>query len=74
MAVMSNKLESILRLKVKTGIDENGKDKLAVKSYNNVKTDATNDAIYDVARLINSLETTPAVSIMRQDSFELVQG
>ncbi|HBM80480.1 MAG: DUF1659 domain-containing protein [Clostridiales bacterium] len=72
MPAIANKLSTILQLKVKTGTDEEGKDILATQSFRRVKTDALDDDIYAIAQAIDSMESTPLVSVAKQDTYELV--
>jgi len=72
MAVIANKISTALQLKVKTGVDESGSDVIATQTYRRVKTDSTDSDIYEVAQTIGSLESTPVTSVVKADSFELV--
>lgn len=72
MAIVANKLSTTLQLKVKTGTDERGNDVFQTQSYRRVKTGAADGDIYSVAQAIGSLESTPVASIMKADSYELV--
>lgn len=72
MPVITNKISTALQLKVKTGTDESGNDTIATQSYRKVKTDAVDSDIYSVAQTIGSLESTPIVTVVKADSFELV--
>lgn len=71
MAVLVNKLSTWLQLKVKEGVDQNGGDIISTQTFRRVKTDASDDSIYEVAQAIGSLESTPVVSTQKTDSYEL---
>lgn len=72
MAVIANKVETALQLKVRTGVDNAGNDIIATQTYRSVKGTTSDSDIYDIASVIGSLETTPTVSILKQENYELV--
>ncbi|KPU44720.1 hypothetical protein OXPF_18060 [Oxobacter pfennigii] len=72
MAITSNKISSMLQLKVKTGTDHEGNDITALQSYRKVKIDAAEQDVYDVAQVLGSYQTTPLVGVLKTDSFELI--
>jgi hypothetical protein len=72
MPITSNKISTTLQLKVKTGTDERGNDLMAAQSYRRVKASAMDSDLYAVAQSIGSLESTPVVSVIKADSFELI--
>jgi hypothetical protein len=72
MPVIANKISTALQLKVKTGTDEKGNDVLATQSYRGVKTNALDTDVFSVAQTIGALEKSPVVSVMKSDSYELV--
>ncbi|WP_099157717.1 DUF1659 domain-containing protein [Virgibacillus ndiopensis] len=73
MAV-AEKYKSTLQLVLDEGIDpESGKQIFKLKSFNNVKTDATADQLYTIAQAVAGLQERPLYSIERDDSFE-IQG
>jgi hypothetical protein len=72
MPVIANKISTALQLKVKTGTDEKGNDVIAAQSYRGVKTNAADADIFSAAQTIGSLEKSPIVSVMKSDSYELV--
>ena len=72
MPVVANKISTALLLRVKTGIDEKGNDVLATQTFRKVKNSAVDSDIFSVAQTIGTLESTPIMSVMRSDNFELV--
>ena len=72
MAVTSNKVSTALQLRVKTGTDESGNDKIATQAYRRIKAAALDSDIFSVAQLIGSLESTPVVSVIKAENYELV--
>lgn len=72
MPVISNKVSSALQLKVKTGTDEKGNDITANQTYRRVKTSAADNDIYSVAQVISSLESAQLQSVIKSETYELV--
>ena len=64
-------LDSQLSLVFDMGLDEDGKDILKRKNYNNVKTTATPDELLQVAQALASLQTETLSSIERNDSNQI---
>jgi len=72
MAIVANKLSTALQLKVKTGTDERGNDIIATQTYRRVKINALDEDIYEVAQTLGGMESTPVISIVKAENFELV--
>ncbi len=73
MAV-SRIIRSQLRLALDNGVHPtSGNVIIKVKSFNNVKTDATADQLYDVAHALAGLQTLPLYGVERSDSSEISQ-
>jgi hypothetical protein len=72
MPVIANKVSTDLLIKVKTGTDATGNDVLSTQTFKKVKNTAVDDDIFSVAQTIGALESTPVISVMRTDNFELV--
>ncbi|WP_188454880.1 DUF1659 domain-containing protein [Virgibacillus oceani] len=67
-------IKSTLQLILDEGIDpESGKQIFKLKSFNNVKTEATADQLYAIAQAVAPLQERPLYSIEREDSSE-IQG
>ena len=73
MAVVSTKVASALKLTMKTGIDESGKDKFATKRLSNLKVTAVDADIFDVGEAISNIKTYPLFGMDREDQFSLVR-
>ena len=71
MAVVSTKVSSALKLTMKVGVDEKGKDKLAVKTLGNLKVSALDADIFDVGEAISNIKTYPLFALGREDQFSL---
>ena len=72
MAVVSTKVASSLRLTMKVGIDENGKDKFETKTLSNLKVDAVDADIFAIGAAISNLKTYPLFGLSREDVYSLV--
>lgn len=70
MAVADRK-NSQLRLVFYDGEDSYGEPIYKVKSFNNIKADATTDQLFTVATAIVSLQERPLYNIERKDSSEI---
>lgn len=71
MAMVLNKLSTVLQLKVKT-TDAKGNDVTRLDSYRGVKTEALDEGIYAVAAAIGSVKKTPIVSVIKNESYEMI--
>ena len=72
MAVVSTKVASALKLTMKVGVDENGKDKFATKTLSNIKVTAVDEDIFAVGAAISNIKTYPLFGIDREDVYSLV--
>ena len=72
MAVVSTKVASALKLTMKVGVDENGKDKFATKTISNLKVAAVDADIFSVGQAISNIKTYPLFGLDREDQFSLV--
>lgn len=68
MAVQRVPEDSRLQLWLQTGTDEAGKPVVRAKSFANVKPDALDQDIYDVAQALAGLQTYPLVAVRRIDT------
>lgn len=73
MAVISTPVDSKLKISVQTGLDEEGNVILRTRSYNNVKTTASNEDLMDVARQLSDLQIHPVNAIYKVIESELVE-
>lgn len=74
MAVQATKIKSDLVLRVITGQDEEGEDVLRTKTFSKVKTDATDQNVFDVANGIAAVLAHPVFEVKRVDSDLLEEG
>ena len=71
MAIASTKVESALKLTMKTGVDINGKDKLVTKTLSNLKVTAVDEDIFAIGEAISNIKTYPLVSLSKEDQYSL---
>ncbi|MCB2291025.1 DUF1659 domain-containing protein [Clostridium sp. CS001] len=71
MAVESTKVASALKLTMKVGVDEKGKDKVATKTLGNLRVTAADEDIFAVGEAISNIKTYPVVSIDKEDQYSL---
>ena len=72
MAVESIPFFSTLQMVYNYGVDVDGKAVTRRRSFSNVKTEAIDQAILDVAVAISSLQLNPVKQILILDKTELV--
>lgn len=72
MAVQSIPYNSRLILRVQVGIQQ-GNPVLRNRSFNNVKANATDNAVFTVAQALGGLQKYPVVKIVRTNDEELVE-
>ena len=73
MAVVSTKVASALKLTMKVGVDESGKDKFVTKTLSNLKVNAVDEDIFAVGEAISNIKTYPLFGLDREDQFSLVR-
>jgi hypothetical protein len=73
MAVQSLAYNSRLILRVQVGIQQ-GNPVLRNRSFNNVKADVSDEAVYTVAQALGSLQKFPVVKVIRTNDEELSEA
>lgn len=63
MAVVSVAKSNQMALVLQDGTDEKGKPKLKRKTYGNVKKDAVQQDIYDIAAALSGLQSLPFAGV-----------
>jgi len=71
MAVTNVPVGSVLRLQLQTGVDGNGDPIIRSKSLSNVKTDALDQDVFDVAQALVQLQEHILENVLRIDSARL---
>ena len=71
MAVTVKPLVTRLQLRLNTGLDEDFNPIYRTRSYSNIKTDADNADLFDLAQELESLQVHTINSVRRVDEVEL---
>lgn len=71
MAVNNVPVGSVLRLQLQTGVDGNGDPIIRNKSLSNVKPDALDQNVFDVAQALVQLQEHILENVLRIDSARL---
>ncbi|WLR47135.1 DUF1659 domain-containing protein [Halobacillus litoralis] len=74
MAVNTLKVDSRLQLVFSTGTDEDGNMVLKRKSFNNIKTNATDEQLHEVSIALYPLQQHILVDIARDDRSVLTES
>ena len=74
MAVTSNPVNSELVLVLDNGIGASGQQLIRNRAYGDVKPEALDDNVYQVAQVILDLQDRTVLSIHRQDTVELINA
>ncbi|RBP44179.1 DUF1659 domain-containing protein [Garciella nitratireducens] len=72
MAVEANIISTKMQLKLNTGLDEKGKEIIKTKTYSNVKPDAKDQVIYDIASSLAVLQQHDLEEIHRVNDTILI--
>ena len=64
--------DSKLRLTFEVGVNEKGETLYKAKTFNNVKTNATTDQIFQTAQAIGILCNDPLYTVARNDDSDIV--
>lgn len=65
-------IDTKLRLSFETGLNDKGEPVCKTKTFGNVKKTATTDQLYQVAQVISQLCNDPLVTVVRNDSFDII--
>jgi len=74
MAVNNVPVGSVLRLQLQTGVDGNGDPIIRNKSLSNVKADALDQNVFDVAQALALLQEHILEKVLRIDSARLEEA
>ncbi|MFC7393025.1 DUF1659 domain-containing protein [Scopulibacillus cellulosilyticus] len=69
---MSTLTDTALVMSLDGGMNKDGKPVIKKKSFRNVKINATDDQLYNVAKAIAPLQQYPLISIERNNTVDLV--
>jgi len=71
MAVESIATGSVLRMQMQTGVDGNGDPVFRSKSLNNIKPEAADQDLFDVAQALAGLQEHTLAGVLRVDNARL---
>lgn len=74
MAVLATPIESVLVVAYQVGLTESGAPKLRQKSIQNVRSNAIDQDVYDVAEALFSLQEYPLTSVRRDNRIDLTNA
>lgn len=72
MAILSNKERVTLKLELDGGI-VNGRQRISSKNINNMKLDATDDAIHGTGVALSSLQSKDVLKIKKVEELALIE-
>ena len=72
MAISSLKLKSTLVLQCKMGVDKNGKDITKNQKFNNLRVNATDENIYEIGGVLESLLAAPTIGVLKEDKTQII--
>ena len=70
MALVLNHLDSRLQIQLHLGVNDEGRDITRTKSFNRIKSDASDEDLYDVAAALVDLQEHPVIAIRRNSNVE----
>jgi hypothetical protein len=73
MAVIKVPQSARMVVKVQTGVNSLGKPVTRLRSFKNVKPDATDADIFAVGQGLSDLQQYPVISIAREDDSDLIE-
>lgn len=74
MTIVALNNPSSLRVRLDAGLnDSTGKTIVKSKTFSNLKYDANNQDVYDVAKALMELQVYPVIEVLKQDYTTLAQ-
>ncbi|TGE31360.1 DUF1659 domain-containing protein [Desulfosporosinus sp. Sb-LF] len=73
MAVISSAKDTVMVVTFQTGLTPEGSPKLSQRSFANVKSDALDQDLYDVANALYRLQDYPLIGVRRDNRFDLAE-
>jgi hypothetical protein len=74
MTVSKKQGASVLQITYSNGVDEKGKERKKSRSYSQIRPNATDEAIYNVATALIGLQSKKALEVHRKENAELVEA
>ena len=73
MAIIANQANSKFKIVLDAGVDENNKTITKSKTFPNVKTDVTNENLYNLAVSLSDLQSYSLTNIVRYEEYQLLE-
>ena len=71
MAVIATPKDTVMVVTYQTGLTAQGSPKLSQRSFPNVKSEAVDQDVYDVANALYGLQDYPLISVRRDNRVDL---
>ena len=71
MAVIATPKDTVMVVTYQTGLTAQGSPKLSQRSFANVKSEAVDQDVYDVANALYGLQDYPLISVRRDNRVDL---
>jgi hypothetical protein len=73
MAVISSIKDTVMVVSFQTGLTAQGSPKISQRSLNNVKSNATDQDVYDVVVALYGLQDYPLIGVRRDNRIDLTE-
>ncbi len=73
MAIIANQADSKFKLVLNAGLDENNKIITKNKTFANVKPNATNESIFNVATSLANLQSHNLTKVVKYEEYNLLE-
>lgn len=73
MKVIVNQSDSVLKVVFSKGFDENNKEVLKTKTLPDLRTSASNEAFYEAAKFMHSMQKHDMKKVTRHEVYELLE-
>ena len=70
MALVLNHLDSRLQIQLHLGVNDEGRDITRTKTFNRIKSDVSDEDLYEVATALVSLQEHPVIAVRRSSNVE----
>lgn len=70
MALLLSHLDSCLQIQLHLGVNEDGRDITRTKTFNRIKSDVSDEDLYEVALALVGLQEHPVIAIRRSSNVE----
>ncbi|MCO5385762.1 MAG: DUF1659 domain-containing protein [Desulfosporosinus sp.] len=74
MAVVASSRDTVIVVTIQTGLTPQGAPILRQRSFNNVKANATDQDVYDIAAALYELQDHSLIGVRRDNRFDLTEA